>query len=254
MSDHLKRFLNVHESIEGWFSPQSAAIWDALLQRQRDTGLRGNTMEIGVWHGKSGGLMLLHTDTENELCLLVDRVVRRRELDHTLDLLDHRPGPLLKYLGTPAETLTSTNIVKDGALSFRWIHIDGEHSGVDVCRNLDLADRLLCDRGVVCLDDFFSWRYPQITEAVFKYIRTQPHRFAMFLVGYNKAYLARPMYVHEYLEFCVSEMGQTIEDSGFETSICKTTWPADSQIIGIGGRQEQHALIGPDWSMETIRV
>lgn len=254
MTEKLRRWLDVHDAMVGSFSPRAASVWDALLQRQSDAGLRGNTMEIGVRQGKSAGLLLMHTEAESEICLLVDETEQRESLDRALELLDCPPGPHLECLGLSADALATTDVVKDGALSFRWIHLSGDHSGTDVCRSLDLADQLLAERGVVCLDGFFSSRYPQITETVFKYLATYPHRFAMFLVGFNKGFLARPMRVHEYLEFSVHEMGPILEASGFPASICKTTWPADSQIVGIGPRYEEKALIGPDWCPQTIRV
>lgn len=255
MSEPLKRWVAAKNDIEGWFNPQAAATWDCLLSWQSAHGIKGNTMEIGVWHGLSAGLMLMHTDTHQEMCLLVDRVVRKKELDDTLLKLGHEPGPLLKYLGAPAETLANTGIIREGALSFRFIHIDGEHSGVDVYRNLELADSLLSNQGVICLDDFFSWRYPQVTEAAFDFLNSHPHRFSMFLVGFNKAFLARPMWVHDYHEYCVTAMGEDLVSRGFATSIAKTTWPADSKVIGIGPLQsEGGALIGPDWCPQTVRV
>lgn len=254
MSEALTRFLAVEKQIEGWFNPSAAATWDCLLSFQKRMEVTGNTMEIGVWHGRSAGLLVMHTDTDSEMCLLVDRVVRREELDRTLGLLEHEPGPLLKYVGIPAETLATTDAVRKGALSFRFIHIDGEHSGVDVYRNLELADGLLARHGIICLDDFFSWRYPQITEATFDFINTHKHRFTMFLVGFNKAFLARPMWVHDYHEYCIQQLGGEMEERGFETSVAKTTWPADSKVIGIGPRYADTPIIGPDWCPQTVRV
>lgn len=49
----------------------------------------------------------------------------------------------------------------------------------------------------------------------------------MFLCGYNKAYLARPHFVHKYLELCGEELGRQLEERGLEVSLARTTYSAE---------------------------
>ncbi|MCA9322741.1 MAG: class I SAM-dependent methyltransferase [Planctomycetes bacterium] len=255
MPSKIERFVAGQAEVQGWFSAQAAATWDCLLQHQNDRGVTGNTLEIGVWHGKSASMLLMHTDTTRELCVLVDRVKREAELQRTMQVMGIQAGPYLKYLDTPAERLLHTKLVSDGAGKFRWIHIDGEHTGVDVVRNLEFADHLLSDQGIVCLDDFFSWRYPQVTTAALRYIENNPHRFTLILTGYNKGYLCRPMKAYLYLDYLVQTLPAAMQDRGFPIAVAKTTYPTDGLTCGIGPRAEpEQLLIGPDFAPELVRV
>lgn len=74
----------------------------------------------------------------------------------------------------------------------------------------------------------------------------------MFLCGYNKAYLARPHFVHKYLELCGEELGRQLEERGLEVSLARTTYPAEMNTFGIGDRQGA-PLRGPDWEPGVIR-
>ena len=41
-----ERYMDLHAEVEGWFSPQSAALWDALLDWQTARGIKGHMLEI----------------------------------------------------------------------------------------------------------------------------------------------------------------------------------------------------------------
>jgi hypothetical protein len=51
--------------------PQTTAIWDFLLTQQRNLGVMGDFLEIGVFKGKSALLAALYLQL-GELALLVD--------------------------------------------------------------------------------------------------------------------------------------------------------------------------------------
>ena len=53
--------------------------------------------------------------------------------------------------------------------SFRWIHIDGEHTGQAVGNDLAIAHELLADDGIICIDDFFNPAYAQVSAASFPF-------------------------------------------------------------------------------------
>ncbi len=246
-------YLAVHSVTEGWFRLESAAIWDALLARQKTAGIEGHLLEIGVWHGKSAALLASHLNTAMETCVLVDLHMERERVEETLNRTDADLSAV-RLLPTDSRRLPLDPLMVEGFRAFRWIHIDGEHTGDAVTNDMAVANSLLSADGVVVVDDFFSWMYPQITEAVFRYVRANPDHFALFLCGFNKAYLARPHRSHEWLAFCRDGLSVALEARDVETTLSKTTYPGEMNVFGIGPRGHGRAQRGPDWDPDTIRI
>ncbi len=68
-------------------------------------------------------------------------------------------------------------LTKDQKHSFRWIHVDGDHKAQTVENNLRLASQLLAEKGIICVDDFFNPRYPQLTYAVHEFLSRESSKF-----------------------------------------------------------------------------
>jgi hypothetical protein len=248
------RTLAVFERTEGWCYRESAAIWDALLSLQEKRRVLGHMLEIGVWKGKTAALIVDHARPGRELCFLVDKFLDEVAVRQTLTQVRPELGDDVKLIGADSRAIPGSPLMSEGYRQFRWIHVDGEHSGGAVLNDLAVANQLLADAGVVCVDDFFSWMYPQITDAVLRFVREHPEQLTLFLCGFNKAYLARPHAVHGYLEYCRDRIVADIEERGFNTTLAKTTWPAEMNCFGIGLRSEGLRQRGPDWDLGVIRV
>ncbi|QDU84468.1 hypothetical protein Pla163_15780 [Planctomycetes bacterium Pla163] len=248
-----ERYMQIHGSIDGWFSRESAAIWDSLLEFQAADGVRGNMLEIGVWEGKSAALTAMHA-RPGETVHLADLDLKIEPIQRALGAARPEPGVEFTTIAGDSRDLNVSPLVAEEFGRHRFIHIDGEHTARAVTNDLALANQLLAPQGVVVVDDFFSWLYPQITEAVLRYVRQFPDDFALFLCGYNKAYLARPHYVHRYLEACATRLPAQLEARGVVSTIAKTTYPAELNTFGIGPRFQEMPLRGPDWDPKTIRV
>jgi len=246
------RYMDATEETDGWFNAESAALWDALLGWQTTRRIKGHMLEIGVWHGKSAALMAMHADADRT-CMLVDIKIHRARIESALERLGLRDSIEVSCLQCNSRELVTDPLITEGFRGFRWIHIDGEHTGGAVSSDLAIAANLLADGGVVVIDDFFSWLYPQITEAVLRYLRSYPDDFSMFLCGYNKAYLARPHFVHEYMELCAGSLCDELEQRGIEPTLSRTTYPAEMNTFGIGNRFQGARLRGPDWEPGVIR-
>ena len=57
----LNEYREVWERTEGWLLWPAAAIWDSLLDFQERDGIRGDLIEIGVYHGMAAALLLMMT-------------------------------------------------------------------------------------------------------------------------------------------------------------------------------------------------
>jgi predicted O-methyltransferase YrrM len=247
-------YLALSQQIDGWFDPGSIAAWDALLGLQQRVRITGHLLEIGVWHGKSATLLARHADPRREICVLVDKFLDEAPVRAALALVRPVLDDSVRLLCIDSRRLLADPLLAEGFESFRWIHIDGEHTAGAVTSDLIVANALLAARGVVCIDDFFNWLYPQVTEAVLRYVRDNPDHFSLFLCGYNKAYLARPHYVHALQAFCKNELVGELEARGVEATVAKTTYPAEMNTFGMGPRFQDARLRGPDWDPKTIRV
>lgn len=249
-----KQHLELHRTTEGWFRDEAAATWDALLCFQERKGIIGNMLEIGVWHGKSASLLVRHANPIAETCVLLDMQLAEKELRETILRVRPEIDDTIMLLSADSRRLHADSLLVDGFSSFRWIHIDGEHTSSAIISDLKAADALLDKGGIVCIDDFFNWLYPQVTDGVFTYIRDHPEQFALFLCGYNKAYLARPHHVRELLSFCKDGLNEELEARGVEATLGKTTHPAEMNTFGMGARWEGKALRGPDWDQDDIQI
>ena len=106
---------------------------------------------------------------------------------------------------------------------------------------------------MLVVDDFFSWLYPQVTEAVLRYVSQFPDDFTLFLCGYNKAYLARTHFAHRYLAFCAEQLPEALTARGLETTVAKTTYPSEMNTFGVGPVFQDLTRRGPDWEPDTLR-
>ncbi len=245
-------FVALFDKTPGWFYHESAAIWDTFLSYQEATNNVGNMLEIGVYQGKSAGMLALHRRGE-ETCVLVDvtplHQVRQR-IEQAV------PNAKCEYLQEMSQFLVRHPFVREAARDFRWIHIDGEHSAQAVSSDLALAETLLSDRGIIVLDDFFSPHYPQITQALFRFLDANPGRLMLMLCGFNKGYLCRPRAAHEYLTFMRSSLFANLarRGCGKRVTICKTTAPSDMNAFGIIERYNDMDYRGPDWDIANIAI
>ncbi len=251
-ADIYSAYQRIAGGIEGWFGEGAIAVWDALLDFQRRSRVSGHMLEIGVHHGKSAALMAMHAQPGAKV-ILVDHQLKTAKIERALSAAQPAAGVEFITVHGDSRELGVNPLVVQTYRQHRWIHIDGEHSAGAMTNDMRIANQLLASDGVLVIDDFFSWLYPQVTEAVLRYVRQNPDDFSLFLCGFNKAYLARPHYVHNYLRFCAEELPEGLQARGQETTVGKTTYPAEMNVFGVGPRFQGKALRGPDWEDTLIR-
>jgi hypothetical protein len=266
----LDRWRMEFASVPGWFNGVSVGIWDSLLTLQTSAGIRGRFLEIGVWKGRSALLSALHAEPAEE-CVFVDPVLRA-EARQGLQAV-HPDG--LHFIEAPSRALSAGSLPgyevpsyryrRDdgsfqiagvrGAPSYRWIHIDGEHTGVAVAHDLAIAAQLIGERGIICVDDFFSPCYPQITFAVLDHLRANARSLMLFLCGCNKGYLCHPADARWLFAHVAQRLMPDLTALGLpETTLFKTTDPLDLNCFGITTRDHWGSALfrGPDWAQSEI--
>ena len=243
MNSVFDTYLVASRALPGWFFRRSSAIWDCLLTYQDELKIGGHLLEIGVYRGKSALLSAMHA-REDEICMFVDPVLH--ELTEATLRDASKAGCI--FLREASVALHRNPILLSHARSFRWIHIDGEHSGTAVYDDITIGCQLLGERGILILDDFFSPIWPQITKAAFEFCSQHRSELALFLCGDNKGYFCRPRHMSLYMGFIRERMFGEMEARGEgNISICKTTVPDDMNCFGIVNRFKDQDYIGPDW-------
>ncbi|MEO0650320.1 MAG: class I SAM-dependent methyltransferase, partial [Planctomycetota bacterium] len=212
--ERFRRYMEVYERTDGWFAKQSAAIWDSFLCFHEAQGVKGHLLEIGVHEGKSGSLLAAHKK-QGEQLWGVDAWLRTEKIEAAFGSLRPMPDPSIHLLHETSYRLGVHRQLAPLQRQFRFVHIDGEHSGPAVHNDLDLAHTFLTGDGLVSVDDIFSASYPQLTDALFRYLHQHPDRFKLVLFGFNKAYLTRPMVAHDYRTFIDRALQDELDARGF---------------------------------------
>jgi len=244
-------YLQAYTSAEGWFGIESAAIWDSLLDFQESRHWGGHLLEVGVYKGKSAALLAKRAKADEEVWL-VDKFLRRPDIQRTLEGVMAPSDPRLHLETYDSFALQEHPGLADKRRSFRYVHIDGEHSAAAIQEDLATAHRLGTPEVIVSVDDILSWAYPQLTESLFRYLRDHPDHFSMFLIGFNKAYLARPSWVHEYLRYTREDLMPRLDRIGAEACLWKSSYPAELNAFGIGPRTEGETYRGLDHDHSII--
>jgi len=241
--------MEIAQSIGGFMHESNVAIWDSLLTAQLDGLIEGNLFEIGVFKGRSASILCQHLRPTEELWL-VDFSDFLSEAQNNLKAL-LTPGVRFEHCKSSALWLKADLAAK--RRTFRWIHIDGDHTGEAVVNDLNLAADLLSDGGLVCVDDFFNPVYPQITAAVYAWLTTHPFELELILCGQNKAYLARPTHAHVYFAFIRNKLAAALQARGYGyLALFKTTATGDSNCWGVSQRRDHRDYFGLDSNPDLI--
>jgi len=184
-------------AIPGWFTISSYGVWRALLDFQED--VRGDVLEIGIWRGRSTAVLAGYRRPGEKL-YLCDLNLDEGAVHSALRSVGASTDDLVPLSGPSAglEGRLNLSAMRD---SIRWMHIDGEHTGATVSRELALANRVLHPDGILVIDDFFSPRYPANTTETMRYLDRHPLAFRLFAVAFNKAYLCRPPYAERLVTY-----------------------------------------------------
>jgi hypothetical protein len=194
----------IADTIEGMLSLFSMAAMDSLLALQAERKTRGDMVEMGVYRGKSAAI-------------LSGRLSEGEAL-HLYDVADYFDRDALGRTG--AELLfnientldLSKSHFRDRRSRVRFCHVDASQMFEPTLHEMELADYMLSEDGILCLDDYTNLNYSQILAATFKYLFTRRTDLTIFMVTDEKAYLCRrkcfPVYSGFVLNSILSQMDE----------------------------------------------
>lgn len=201
MDTRISKFIvRGRKRIAGWTSRIDAEIFVTIMLDQTRRGAKGDTLEIGVHHGRSFLLQNLCAG-DGEAAIAVD-IFDRQDLN-----VGHRSGKgdlakfnsnvarygdvaKAKILQTSSLGLTTAEL-KTHTAGLRFGHIDGGHWFGAVLNDLRLTAGCAGDECVIAVDDFFNPDFPDVAAACYEWMRENPGFVPMCASG-GKVYLCRP--------------------------------------------------------------
>ncbi len=242
-----ERYQAEFNDIPGFFQLDSMVLWDFFLGAQARQGISGDLLEIGVYKGRSAVLGALYMRPE-ERAFFVDislpkdtqNLIKRAKLRNCV-FLERRSGNLL-----------SEGALRESLGGFRWCHIDGDHTGYSTTQDLYSAAYLVSENGIICVDDFFNLRYPQLTAAVYAFLGVHASQFRMLFCGANKCYICRASGYAAYERDIRDSLAAHIRAHNLQAQIYKTSYSSDNGCFSMWMRDGDREVYGMDENPDVI--
>ena len=187
---------NGHQRVEGWLLPMAIEAICGLADLQQEMGIHGPACEIGVHHGRL--FLLLHLLTvPPERSVAFDLFEMQ---DENVDGSGKGSrDALMQNLRAHGCDLSRVEVVTENSLRLtperivslcggppRLFSIDGGHTAEATRNDLVLADRTVCDGGLVVLDDYFNSSWPGVSEGTCTFVREDRERLLPVAITSNK--------------------------------------------------------------------
>ena len=193
----LQRYVERMESLPGWFLPDAALMFMAYNQLIAEQGLAGNTLEIGVYHGKSA-VAVASLRGESGTFTAIDVFDDLQSRDGSSRDVGMK-GAFLATMAASFPTLEwartihapSSTVRADALGPHTFCHIDGLHSAEGTYADLRLCADVVVPGGLVALDDYFNQQFPGVCEGALSFERRHPSVLIPIAVGFNKVLFQR---------------------------------------------------------------
>lgn len=168
---------------------------------QLNAGIRGDALEIGVYHGRFFlGLMAALADSEFGVALdIFDNQSLNIDGSGAGAEIREAFGRNVESYGRPdaarllqADSMSvrpSDLLALSASNQFRLISVDGGHTAEHVINDLWLSSQVIAPGGVIFLDDFFSPHWPGVAEGFLRFMMNMNRNLAPVLCAGNKLLL-----------------------------------------------------------------
>lgn len=170
-------YIEAMSDIDGWFDAEDAKLFALIDGFQQVSGVTGDILEVGAYHGKST-VLLGYMRRDDEQLVVVDPWdmpvtesgnQREQEVEYRDLSREVFAGHFARFhdrLPTIHQELSQDALPKLADQRFRFVHLDGSHEWPQV--SVDVAEvlRLLAPDGIVSFDDMFVRHAPGVPAAV----------------------------------------------------------------------------------------
>lgn len=196
-----QKYLEV-SSLPGYFTYDDASAFTLILSSQSASGVQGDVLEIGSYHGRSTVFMASCVQPGERL-IVCDTFEESTEFEY-----QEPPSPkalrrnLARWSGELADEQVDIREGRSDALDLagvqlRFAHVDGGHTHDVALGDLRLVARHLVPGGAVAVDDYQHPEWPEVTTAVDAFLAEAPEFRVLADVNRwaesgRKLYLSRP--------------------------------------------------------------
>lgn len=200
MSDAFLHYLKEMDAVEGWFSRSDALAIAHCLALQAGEGITGAVAEIGVHHGKSFIALacaalstdrLYAIDVFEQQNLNLDRSGQGNR-DKFLANVE-RYAPTAKPSVLAMSSLDLRGREREFLEPLRFLSIDGGHTRAVTLNDLEIANTILVDGGMCCVDDILHPEWTGVVSGVFAFFE-KCSALVPFALLPKKLYFCRPAY------------------------------------------------------------
>jgi predicted O-methyltransferase YrrM len=196
-------FIQKLDSINGWLALPAAQLTLYLIQ----SGLAGNVLEFGVFHGKYLALLNYATQSYRSRVLGVDACLGSLDIEASkafiLSNIQDSCGECSRVTILHADTMTlsRSEILKLLPEPITFISVDAGHEADNLYNDISLAADLITPGGIIAVDDAFNHGTPGAIEGTCRYFeKNNRGRVAPFTHCYNKLFITSADHQFYYLE------------------------------------------------------
>ena len=188
-------------TITGWLGQDAAYFIAYMMNFQAEKGLKGPSVEFGVYHGKLLCLLLNQSLKHGDLVIGYD-IFEQSHYDtpknHAIELFGSSDKMLL---GQRSSTdLTAKEIIGVGGRKPRVVSVDGDHTAKGALHDFWLAQNLVDPRGIVIADDVYNTYAIGVSEAFFRYQLSWRSKLVPFAQINNKTMLCAKDQYQSYFD------------------------------------------------------
>ena len=237
----LGQYLKGHRKVPGWLDAYSARFIAELSRLQLEADVHGGVGEIGVHMGRLFILLkLLARPAERAVAIDVfqdqhlntDGSGEGDEHTFRANVEFWAGAGHMSVLQRSSLEISCQDII-DSAGYCRLFSVDGGHTAQCTMNDLNLADGVLVDAGILVLDDYFNPSWPDVSTGAAQFLAQRNVRLRPFAITPNKLYFARP----GWQSFYSNALRQS--QSGYYE---KTSEMYGSPVCVFGVEPQTHAL------------
>jgi cephalosporin hydroxylase len=175
LSPHVGVVWQVARTLPGWFTIDDCGHFALVLELQAALGVRGDLLEIGVYHGRSACVLAHHLGDREQLVLCdpFDACGGAYPEQSSPDRVRAALAPLLRG-DLEVHHCRTADLRLAPERRFRFIHVDGDHTRAGALADLRLCARHLAPGGVMAVDDYHHRDFPEVTPAVDAFLAEAP--------------------------------------------------------------------------------
>lgn len=185
------------KKVNGWLYSGAIRIIKSLDSIQKNLDITGNIGEIGVHHGKLFILLyLLRNNNEKAIAidvfenqvLNVDKSGRGDKEIFLANIKKHaKKIHNLHIIEKSSDEITDRDILELSMGKFRLFSIDGGHTAELTLNDLIISKDIICNGGIVILDDYFNENWPGVSVGTNQFIHNN-NELMPFAIGGNKIF------------------------------------------------------------------